>query len=86
MVNKTLLWALAGVGAILIIIGLDLNFGITGYGYVTSPLTTEQAFSRHKTIWDWLELLIIPAVLAGGAIYFNHQTSMLYRAFQGKRF
>ncbi|MCB0143204.1 MAG: hypothetical protein KDE50_25115 [Caldilineaceae bacterium] len=48
MVKKTLLWTLAGVGAILIIIGLDLNFGITGYGDATSPLTEEQAFSRQN--------------------------------------
>jgi uncharacterized protein YjbI with pentapeptide repeats len=26
---------------------------------------------RDKTLWDWLQLLIIPAVLAGGALWFN---------------
>jgi uncharacterized protein YjbI with pentapeptide repeats len=28
-------------------------------------------FQRGKTLWDWLGLLIIPAALAGGAIYFS---------------
>lgn len=28
---------------------------------------------RGKTLWDWLGLLVIPAVLAGGAYYLNQQ-------------
>ncbi len=30
---------------------------------------------RGKTIWDWLQLLIIPAVLAVGGYLFNYSTS-----------
>lgn len=56
---------------VLIAIWADLNFNWTGYGYVNLPLTQEQAFSRHKTIWNWLELLIIPAALAVAAVYLN---------------
>jgi hypothetical protein len=26
-----------------------------------------------RALWDWLQLLIIPAVLAGGGLWFNHQ-------------
>lgn len=26
-----------------------------------------------KTLWDWLDLLIVPAILAGGALWFNSQ-------------
>jgi uncharacterized protein YjbI with pentapeptide repeats len=40
----------------------------TGFGDYTGPLTKDQ---RGKTLWDWLELLIIPAVLAFGALWFN---------------
>lgn len=56
---------------VLIAIWADLNFNWTGYGYVNLPLTQEQAFSRHKTIWNWLELLIIPSALAVAAVYLN---------------
>ena len=35
----------------------------TGFGDYTSPLTTDQ---RGKTLWDWLQLLIIPIVLTVG--------------------
>ncbi len=28
---------------------------------------------HNRTLWDWMKLLIIPAVLAGGGIWFNRQ-------------
>src|SRR5215203_5248310 len=30
-------------------------------------------FFVHHPLWDWLKLLIVPAVLAGGGIWFNAQ-------------
>ena len=49
---------------------------IFGFGEYTAP-TGE--FERGKTIWDWLELLIIPLVLAGGAYYLNKEERKLER-------
>jgi hypothetical protein len=44
----------------------------TGLGeYVSPDLGQGPEYFRGKTLWDWLELLIIPVVLAGGAILFN---------------
>jgi type III secretory pathway component EscS len=34
-------------------------------------LTISYAFD--KTLWDWLKLLIVPAVIAVGATWFNKQ-------------
>src|SRR5437763_13617366 len=34
---------------------------------------------RGKTLWDWLQLLIIPAVLAVGGYLFNYTTSRTER-------
>jgi uncharacterized protein YjbI with pentapeptide repeats len=28
---------------------------------------------RGKTLWEWMQLLVIPLILAGGAIFFNQQ-------------
>ncbi len=39
----------------------------TGFGAHTNGET----IVREKKLWDWLELLIIPAVLAGGALWLN---------------
>ena len=44
----------------------------TGLGEFVSPaLGQGQEYIPGKTLWDWLELLIIPIVLAGGALLFN---------------
>jgi uncharacterized protein YjbI with pentapeptide repeats len=38
------------------------------YGYVD----TKGDYHRGKTLWDWLQLLIVPIVLATAALWFNH--------------
>src|SRR5256886_15631702 len=40
---------------------------------------------RGKTLWDWLQLLIIPAVLAVGGYAFTYTTSRNDRAATEKR-
>jgi hypothetical protein len=40
----------------------------TGFGDYTLPNSN---FIRGKTLWDWMELLVIPAFLAGGAFFLN---------------
>lgn len=42
----------------------------TGFGDYSGALARDQ---RGKTLWDWLELLVIPAVLAIAALFFNRQ-------------
>jgi hypothetical protein len=43
-------------------------FSWTGLADYTKP---SELYVRGKTLWDWLQLLIIPAVLAGGAMWFS---------------
>jgi uncharacterized protein YjbI with pentapeptide repeats len=31
------------------------------------------SYAYDKTLWDWLKLLIVPAVIAAGGIWFNHR-------------
>jgi hypothetical protein len=55
------------------------GWGWTGfYGYPTETqtttsgnITTVKSRTLDKTLWDWMQLFIIPAVLAGGAILLN---------------
>jgi uncharacterized protein YjbI with pentapeptide repeats len=49
-------------------------------GYV-SPWTG----FRGKTLWEWLQLLVIPAVLAGAAFWFNWQQTKTERALSIKQ-
>lgn len=59
------------IGFSILIIWADLQFHWTGYSDTTTPLTQEQIVERQKTIWDWLELLLIPTILAGGGLWFS---------------
>jgi cell division protein FtsL len=48
--------------------------GWTGFPQYTSPgVDKTQTFTRAKTLWDWLQLLIIPVVIALGVFWLNHQ-------------
>jgi uncharacterized protein YjbI with pentapeptide repeats len=44
-------------------------------GFATYPAVPGSRAERRKTLWDWMGLLIIPAVLAAGALWFNAQQS-----------
>ena len=41
--------------------------------------TTTETYERGKTLWDWLQLLIIPAVLVGATLLFNMQNTLIQR-------
>jgi hypothetical protein len=43
----------------------------TGFGLYSYPGPKDQ-YDRGKTLWDWLQLLIIPAILAIGALLFSN--------------
>src|SRR5438067_1077894 len=46
----------------------------TGFGeYTSNPHDEHIEFQREKTFWDWMQLLIIPIMLAAVAFLFNYQ-------------
>lgn len=49
----------------------DISPEWTGFGEYEPPISTTERFIRHKTLWDWMELLIVPLALAIGAFWFN---------------
>ncbi len=59
---------------VLSVLGYIVNWNWTGLGSYIPP-TKAGNFQRGKTLWDWLQLLIIPAVLAVGGYLFNYTTS-----------
>jgi len=50
-----------------IVQGYSVNW--TGFGDFTNP---SGEYIRGKTLWEWMELLVIPLFLAGGVYYLNH--------------
>lgn len=59
---------------IIIILGYIFNWSWTGLGPY-SPPSKASGFQPGKRLWDWLQLLIIPAVLAIGGYAFTYTTS-----------
>src|SRR5215217_191957 len=62
------LWTVGIVVALvatIIVLGYVLEWEWTG-------LVKDKAYTK-RTLWDWLQLLIIPAVLAGVGLWFNRQ-------------
>lgn len=66
------LLAIVIVLIILIILGYIFNWGWTGLGpYISPSHPKDSDFQRSKTLWDWLQLLIIPVVLAVAGYVIN---------------
>ncbi len=50
--------------------GYRYNWEWVGVGEFTRSNTDTQEVQRSKTLWDWMQLLIVPLMLAiGGYIY-----------------
>src|SRR5215213_5629232 len=69
VMRRHVLWTVAIivalVVALIIVLGYVREWEWTG-------LVKDKAYTK-RTLWDWLQLLIIPAVLAGGGLWFNRQ-------------
>ncbi len=57
---------------VLVILGYIFNWGWTGLSPYIPP-TKASNFQRGKTLWDWMQLLFIPVVLAVAGFWFNHR-------------
>src|SRR5258708_3767337 len=71
-------WITIGVIVLVGLIGLIFagywfNWDWTGFNQHIGPRVPQ--YQPTKTLWDWLQLLIIPLVLAAGALLFNLATT-----------
>jgi uncharacterized protein YjbI with pentapeptide repeats len=65
---------LLGIAAT-IIGGYRFRWAWTGFSDYKYRKNEDEEFQRGKTLWDWLQLLLIPAALAGIALLFNQWQS-----------
>jgi len=76
-------WLILG-GLVAVLLGVILLWWVvlpwayrtewTGLGAGRSPVKNPKApfdFYPSKTLWDWMQLLVVPLVLAGAALWFN---------------
>jgi pentapeptide repeat protein len=66
-----------------ILLAYFLNWTWVGFSASTSPsIPPTKQYLPAKTVWDWLQLLIIPTGLAVIAVWFNH-AELYYTDFSG---
>lgn len=68
----TLLFGIFGISVVsiagLVSLGYYYRWEWVGVSNYTTPTISEgEEYQRAKTLWDWLELLIVPVALSGGA-------------------
>ena len=84
-------WKIAAIGTVvlaLIFVGIGIGFygwGWTGFRALKVDVAPGQEYFRGKTLWDVLQLLIVPIILAGGALFFNRQARQSERALSKDR-
>jgi len=69
-----LIWIIVGVAILLICIRLGYRWSWTGFGETSyTKASGNQEVEPKKTLWNWLDLLIVPAMLGLGAVWFSAQ-------------
>jgi hypothetical protein len=75
-----------GVGLILVGLGSLILGGYaldwTGFG---EHVNVKGEVEREKTLWDWMNLLIVPIVLALGGLWFSRQERKAEREIEKER-
>jgi uncharacterized protein YjbI with pentapeptide repeats len=55
---------------VVLVLGYIFNWDWTGLNPYIPP-TKDSNFQRGKTLWDWLQLIFVPAILTLGAVWFT---------------
>src|SRR5260221_1753058 len=82
-------WVTVGVLVLVGLIGLIFagywfNWDWTGFNQHIGPRVPQ--YQPTKTLWDWLQLLIIPLVLAVAALLFNRATTRTEQEIAAQRY
>jgi hypothetical protein len=59
------------VAAVVVPVVLLLGYPADWTGFGETPIPQDPTIAPRKTLWDWLQLLIVPAVLAIGGAWFT---------------
>lgn len=68
--------ALVGLGTVLLLIwpGWAYRWSWTGFGaFVSPPHPKDTDYQRAKTLWDWLQLVIVPLAVAVVGVWLNRR-------------
>ena len=78
-------WIVRGLLVFGIILGIVIILYTASWSGFNERPNAEGKLEPARTLWDWLELLIVPAILALGALWFNNQIRDRERALERAR-
>lgn len=77
-----ILLVLGGIVAIGIVIGIGYAVEWMGFGRSVTRVGDNEDLRRAKTLWDWLQLLVVPVALVIGGFWLNRTQSKNERKAQ----
>jgi uncharacterized protein YjbI with pentapeptide repeats len=81
----TVLGAATAVAAVVVLIRVGQQYQWTGFGESVQPKPNDQEIQAKKTLWDWLQLFIVPLVLAAIGLWFAAQQDVRQQQIEEKR-
>ena len=81
----TVLGAATVVAAVVVLIRVGQHYQWTGFGESVQPKSDNQEIQPRKTLWDWLQLFIIPLALATIGLWFSAQQDAHQQQIEKKR-
>jgi uncharacterized protein YjbI with pentapeptide repeats len=81
----TVLGAATVVAAVVVLIRIGQHYQWTGFGETVQPKPDNQEVQPRKTLWDWLQLFIIPLALAAIGMWFAAQQDARQQQIEDRR-
>src|SRR5215213_10982935 len=81
----TVLGAATAVAAVVVLIRVGQHYQWTGFGESVQSKPDNQEIQPRKTLWDWLQLFIVPLALAAIGLWFSAQQDAHQQQIEEKR-
>src|SRR5215213_1592863 len=81
----TVLGAATAVAAVVVLIRVGQHYQWTGFGESVQSKPDNQEIQPRKTLWDWLQLFIVPLALAAIGLWFSAQQDAQQQRIEAKR-
>ena len=81
----TVLGAATAVAAVVVLIRVGQHYQWTGFGESVQSKPDNQEIQPRKTLWDWLQLFIVPLALAAIGLWFSAQQDTRQQQLEEQR-
>jgi len=82
---STVLKAATVVAAVVVLIRVGQRYEWTGFGEAVQPKPDNEEVQPRKTLWDWLQLFIVPLALAAIGLWFAAQQDFRQQQIEEER-